>query len=45
MFNSSDIFAMIARPREMPLIAKSLDAVLANENPHVAKLASLCFVN
>lgn len=44
MFKSKDILAMIARPSETPLTAKSLHAVLAFYNSCIARLVSLCLV-
>ena len=44
MFNSKEKLAMIARPSETPLTAKSLNTVLASNNSCVARPASLRLV-
>ena len=44
MFKSKEKLAMIARPSETPLTAKSLNAVLAFKNSCVARLVPLWFV-
>lgn len=44
MFKSKDMLAMIARPSETPLTAKSLNAVSAFYNSCIARLVPLCLV-